>query len=443
MRVVIVGAGAIGTHLAGRLSREGQDVVLIEADEAHAAELQESLDVLVLTGNGASQAVLREAEVADAELLIAVSNSDGANVLACHNAHQLGVGTTVARVEDPSLREGLQELGVDVVIDPEEAAADELVRLVRRGGLSEIDEFAGGKLVLVGGVVEHGALLDGSHVSEQHGTVRGANWVVVAVGHGGRMTVVRRDTVVEAGDRVFIMTTPDGLDRATRLIGERKREIKRTVIVGVTRLAELVVERMNAEGLRTIVFDHDEARCRRMAHDHPETLVVRGDPTDPMLYSEQQIGPDDAVLALTGWDEVNVMSCLVGKAMGAGLGAARFQRLDHVELLDGVGIDATVSDRVAAANEILRYVRGEHVFVVAAIKHSDAEAFEIEVSEGARADGCALDELELPESAVVGGVVRDGRAVVPDAGAVVRAGDHLVVFCLPDAIRAVERALSR
>jgi trk system potassium uptake protein len=443
VRVIIVGAGAIGTHLAGRLSREEQDVVLIEVDEVRAAELQESLDALVITGNGAGQAVLRDAGVEDAELLIAVSNSDGANVLACHNAHELGVTTTIARVQDPSLREGLHDLGVDVVIDPEDAAARELVRLVRRGGLSEIDEFAGGELVLVGGVVAHGALLDGARVSEQHGTVRGSDWVVVAVGHGGAMTVVRRDTVVEADDRVFIMTTRDGLDRALRLIGERERPIRRTLIVGSTRLAGIAVERMAAEGLKTVVLDHEEVRCRRMAQEHPGSLVVRADPTDPMVYGEQQVGPDDAVLALTGWDEVNVMSCLVGKAMGAGLSAARFQRLDHVELLDGVGIDATVSGRVAAANEILRYVRGEHVFAVAAIKHAEAEALEIEVSAGATAAGRALRELDLPESAVIGGVLRDGRAFVPGRDATVEAGDHLVVFSLPDAIGRIERMLTR
>jgi trk system potassium uptake protein len=442
VRIIIVGAGAIGTHLAGRLSREGQDVVLIESDEERASEVQQSLDVLVITGNGASQDTLREAGAAETSLLIAVSESDGANVLACHNAHELGVEMTIARVEDPSLREGLRELGVDVVIDPEDAAASELVRLVKRGGLSELDEFAGGQLVLVGGIVRNGALLDGARVSEQHGTVRGAEWVVVAVGRGGAMTVVRGDTTVEAGDRVFVLTTRKNLARATHLIGEQERDVRRVIVVGSTRLAELAVDRMLEAGLKVVVIDHEEFRCRRMAQRHPDALVVRGDPTDPMVLSEQQIGPADAILGLTGWDEMNVMSCLVGKAMGASLGVAGFKRLDHVELLDGVGLDATISGRLAAANDILRFVRGEHVLVAAAVKHSDAEALEIEVTPDAPAVGKSLAELKVPKSAVIAGVLRDGEAFIPAETSVLESGDHVVVFCLPTAIRAVERLLA-
>jgi trk system potassium uptake protein len=443
VRIIIVGAGAIGSHLAGRLSGEGQEVVLIESDEDHAASLQQSLDALVLTGNGASQDVLREGGAEDAELLIAVSSSDGANVLACHNAHELGVRMTIARVQDPDLRVGLDELGVDVVIDPEDAAAEELVRLVRRGGLSEVDEFAGGQLVLLGGIVEPGSMLDGTRLSEQHGNVRGAEWTVVAVEHAGRVAVVRSDTVVEAGDRVFVITTANSLDRATKLIGLRERDIRRAVIVGSTRLAELAVEQMTVEGRDVVLIDHDESRCRRMAQRHRDALVIRGDPTDPMILSQQQIGPHDALLALTGWDEVNVMACLVGKALGAGLTVARFQRLDHVELLDGVGIDATVSGRLAAANEILRFVRGEHVHVVASIKHSEAEAFEIEVDRDSRAVGTTIGDLDLPSTAVVGGIVRKGHATVPPLDLEVQAGDHLIVFCLPSAVRRVERLLAR
>lgn len=436
-----MGAGAIGSHLAGRLSSEGQDVVVIESDETRAGELQQTLDALVITGNGASQDTLREARAGETGLLIAVSNSDGANVLACHNAHELGVDRTIARVEDPSLRTGLRELGVDVVIDPEASAAKELLRLARRGGVSEMDEFADGRLVLVGGTVEPGALLDGSRLSEDHGNIRGADWAVVAVERAGEMRVLRRDTAVEAGDRVFVMTTAEGLDRSMRLIGLRERRLERAFVVGSTRLAELAVEQLVDGGYEVVVVDHEAARARRMAQRHQQALVLRGDPTDPMVLSEQHIGATDALFALTGWDEVNVMSCLVGRALGVGLTAAHFHRLDHLELLDGVGIDATVSGRLAAANEILGYVRGEHVHVVASIKHAEAEALEVEVATDAKAVGSALHELDLPEGSVIGGIVRAGEASVPERGTVIEAGDHLVVFCVPAAISKVERLL--
>ena len=161
MRIVIVGAGAVGSSLAERLSGEGQDVVIIEADRKKAAEVQETHDALVITGNGASHSVLSEAEVEKSDLLIAVSNNDGANILACHIAKGLGVKRTVARVEDPSLHEGLETLGVDVVINTGEAGARELVGLVRQAGVSDVVEFANGKLSLIGGTVQSTSILAG------------------------------------------------------------------------------------------------------------------------------------------------------------------------------------------------------------------------------------------------------------------------------------------
>src|SRR5690606_37681085 len=239
MKIIVVGAGAVGSYLAERLSSEGQDVHVIEADEERAADLQEALDALVIVGNGASVATLEEAGVANADLLIAVSNNDGANILACHTAHQLGVKRTVARIEDPDLREGVDQLGVDVVIDPGQTAARELVALTRQTGVSELVEFADGKLVLVGGIVTPASPLHQLRLRHAEW-----GWVVAAIVRHGRTLVADGATQVLAGDHALLMTTADNVHKATAMLGLKRAKVDRVVIMGTTRLSELTVEEM-------------------------------------------------------------------------------------------------------------------------------------------------------------------------------------------------------
>jgi trk system potassium uptake protein TrkA len=431
MRIIIVGAGAVGSYLAERLSSGGQDVIVIEDNEARAAELQESIDALVLHGNGASVHMLEEAGAAETDLLIAVSSSDGANILACYTGTQLGAKTTIARIEDGELREGADRLGVDLVIDPSATAAEALVGIVGLGGASELIEFADGKLVMVGARVTPNAPITASPL--RHLRVRQAEWgwVVAALVRDGTTIVAHGDTVVRPGDHALLMTTVDRVDDATRLIGVKRRHIDRVIIVGGTRLAEITADVMYEAGLSVVVVDEDAERCRYVASRHPFALVINGDPTDPDVLAELDLGPKDVVLALSGWDEVNLMGCLVAKASGAGMAISRFNRIAYVSLLSGLGIDAAVSSRLMAASAILRFVRQGQVEQVATFSDTDAEAIEIEVQEGAEAVDKTLLELKLPVGVIIGGISRNGTTFVPDGSTVVRAGDHIIFFALP------------
>lgn len=434
MKIIVMGAGAVGSYLATLLSSEGQDVHLIETDEALAAEIQEELDALVIVGNGASIKTLEEAGAANADLLIAVSNSDGANILACHTAHQLGTKRTIARIEEPELREGVDQLGVDVVIDPGATAAKELLSLVRQTGVSEIVEFAGGELVLVGGnVTPNSPLTRGAlnHLRMRHAEW---GWVVVALVRHGRTIVASGETQVLAGDHVLLMTTADNVDKATALLGLRKARIERIVIMGTTRLSELTTEAMLEAGFSVVLIDKDRARCSLMSARHPKALVVHGDPTDPEVLTELELGRRDAVLALTGWDEVNITVCLVAKALGAASTIARFNQIAYVSLLSGHGIDAAVSSRLLAASAILRYVRHGSIHQVVTFSDTDAEAIEVEVAEGSPAVGASLFDVDLPGGVVVGGISRGETTFVPDGSTRIRAGDHLIFFTLPEHI---------
>jgi trk system potassium uptake protein TrkA len=438
MRIVIVGAGAVGSSLAERLSGEGQDVVIIEADRVKASEVQETHDALVINGNGSSQSVLMKAEVDKADLLIAVSNNDGANILACHTAKALGVERTVARVEDPSLHEGLETLGVDVVINTGEAGARELVGLVGQAGVSDLVQFANGKLSLIGGTVQGTSVLAGRSLAESR-RLTDWEWVLTAVVRDGITTVAHGQTVIEEGDHILVMVTADDAHRVGKLIGLAAHPIRRVFIVGSTRLAVRTVEHIVNEGFDVIVIDSDRDRCRTLAEQHPRPLFVCGDPTDPETYTDFDPSERDMLLALTGWDEINIVACLVAKAQGMATTVARFSRIEYVALLSGRGIDAAVSSRLAAANAILRFVRRGLIHSVATFKDTTAEAIEIEAEPHARLIGKAVKDLALPSGAVIGGLLRDNTAKVPDGLTVIEPRDHLIIFAVPSAIPEVER----
>lgn len=443
MRIVIVGAGAVGTYLAERLSSEGQDVVVIEDDEERGMELQDRIDALVISGNGASPTVLQKAGVERSDLLIAVSNSDGANVLACHVAAELGVKRTVARVEDPDMREALAGLEVDFVIDPGEAAAHELVALVRQSGVSELVEFGGGALVLVGATIPRTSPLVGKPLSALRVEQSGWDWVVAAIVRHGLTIVAHGDTVVEAGDHVLVMVGAADVERATQLLGVRHHRIRRVIVLGSTRLADITSRLMGDAGFEVVVIDQDPARCRRLAERQGRTLVICDDPTDPSTMGALNLDERDAVLGLTGWDEVNILGCLLAKALGASTTVARFNRIEYVNLLGGVGIDAAVSSRLIAAGAILRFVRRGRIHSVVTFSDTDAEAIELEVDVGCPAVGRSLVELGMPRGAVIGGVLRNGRTFVPTGASVIEAGDRVIFFSLPESIAAVEALFGR
>ncbi len=437
MRIVVIGAGAVGSHLAERLSVEGQDVVVVESNPTTAVDVQEQIDCLVINGNGSSQEVLEEAGAARADLFIAVTSSDAVNVLACHAAAKIGTPRRIARVEDPQLRAGAAALGVDLLIDPGDATARELELLVRQRGVSEVREFADGKLELIGGYIGPDAPAAGMALTELRGMVEGWSWLVAAIIRHGETIIARGGTRILPGDHVLIMVETDKADAALDMLGLHLEPARKVVIFGTTRVAELTAKRLCGQSIQTVLVDPDPDRVRRIATDNPRVIAVCGDPTDPKLFHSEGLDTADAALALTGWDEINILGSLVAKAVGIPTAVSRFHRLDLVTLLAGVGIDGAVSSRLSAANEILRFVRRGRIHSVVTFQDSEAEALEVEVAASSNIIGKTLRDIHLPHDVIVGGIIRDDRAFVPRGQTQVMAGDRLIAISLPDSIQLV------
>lgn len=439
MRIVIVGAGGVGSHLAERLSLEGQDVIVIDNDPAHVEDLQSSLDALVVHGNGASPAVLEMAGISKADLLIAVTNSDAVNILACNAAARLGVPRKIARVADPALRGELEVLGVDVPIDPIEELARELLLLVSEGGIAEHIEFGGGSLSLFGAYVQPGAPLTKMSLQELKETVVEWNWLVTAVIRHGDPFVARGDFEVEGGDHVLMMADTRRVPELSKLLGVNVEKAKRVMIFGAGRLARITANLFKQNGINTVVIGDDKAAIRRVAEECEGVVAVHGDPTDPALLKQEGIENVDEVLALTDDDAVNILACLVAKSFKVPTAIANYHRLEYVNFLAETRIDAGVSARLAAANAILRFVRRGRIHSVVTFQDSDIEAIELQVDHTSDSVGKTLEQLALPKTAIIGGVIRGKETFVPRGATVIEAGDRLITIALPDAIPAVEQ----
>ena len=439
MRFVIVGGGADGSHLAERLIAEGENVALIEADAHRAAQLSERLDAHVIHGNGASPRILRRAGVERAEILFAVSDDDGTNVLACQTARSLGLARTVARIEQADLQDIVLGSGVEAVIDPRASVAEKLAGLMAHPGLSDYFQFGRGTIVIVGGIVRPESTLVGMSLAEMRRSLVGWDCVIASVVRDEQTLVGRGGTVIEAFDKILLVAEARNVDRASRLIGAEPERIDRVVIVGGGRVAELSAAAVRGEGRRVVLVHNDPVRADTLAERNPKIDVVVADATDPDVLQNLDVGPGDGFAGLTRSDAVNMLSCLIASRLGASTTVSRFNRVALFDLMPSIGLNAGVSAKVAAANAALRFVRRGPIVSVADFMTGGIEALEIDVVDHAPAVGTPVGALGLPEGAVIGAIHREGRAIVPRGTTVFSTGDRVVVLATPESIKPVER----
>ncbi len=444
MKVLIVGAGEVGFHLAERLSQESQDVILIEADSERADFAQKQLDVLTVVGNGASLPVLERAGVKGARMLLAVTSTDEVNLIACLAASRLGVDYTIARISNPEYYQrgsvlSREALGIDLLINPERECAFETFQLLQSAAATDVAQFAAGRVQLLGVKVRPGAPVAGKTLAQIGEELEGRHFVTVAIVRAGRTVVPKGHHRIEAGDQIYMLAPTSEVASIPPLAGYDRFTLRRVMIAGGSAEGEYLAELLGEHGVECTILDSDRRRCLELAERLPKALVLHADATDLELLEMEGVAGIDGFVASTGHDETNMLASLLAKSVGARKVVSLIHKFDYLPIVPRVGIDAAVSPRMSTVNAILRYVRRGTVMTVAALKGIDAEAIEFNVGPGARIVGTPIRELEFPRGAVIGAIVRGDEILMPRGDDVIAVGDEVIVFALPEAIGPVDK----
>ncbi|NLN26938.1 MAG: Trk system potassium transporter TrkA [Firmicutes bacterium] len=444
MRIVVVGAGKVGFELAARLAHEGHEVIVVDKDAEALEAVESHLDVMTYVGNGASPMLLQRIGIAEADLLIAVTEIDEVNMIACMTAKAYGARTCVARIRNPDYATAgprafsLAALGIDLVIDPEQVAAIEIVRLLETPSATEVELFANGRVVMAGYMVEPGAPIAGRTLAD----VRLTDLLVAALVRGDEVIIPQGTDHIEAGDQMIVIGRTGSFGPLRAMIGAEERTIRSVVIVGASRIGTKLAAALRPNrkaGIHVMLVEKDPWRAREAAETLPDVLVVQGDGTKIDVLREEGVDSYDALVAVTGEDDTNLLATMLGKELGVGEVITVIGREDYVPLARKAGADAVVVPRLLTVAGILKLVRPATGLVsLTLLQEGRAEILEFRAQAGCRAAGRSLRELSFPRGAIVAAVLHKGRTAIAHGDTVIRPGDRVIVFALPEATSEVE-----
>jgi trk system potassium uptake protein len=446
MRIVILGGGAVGTLVARRLIGEKNEVIIVEKDEARCARLEEMLDARVVRGSASSISALDRAELANADMLIAVTSSDETNILGCliAEAHSK-VRIKVARLRTHEVDSwksicGTSYLNIDLIIHPDRETAERILKVLRYPGLSDILDYAEGAIKLYAMSVEANSKLVGKTLAELGAESPSQSSLVTMILRGRRTIIPTGQDKLQAADLIYVAVPASDFQKSLAFMGiSELRSVGRVFIVGGKQLGIEVALQLERQGVGVKLFERDLNRCHRIAEVVTDTIVVNGDGTDQRLLVEENIEVADAYLALTGDDEVNMIAAMMAKRLGAKKVAALVNRLDYLPVAQLIGVSATFSSRLTVVDRILQFVRKGHVLSVTSFHDEQAEAIELVASADSRFVGKKLKDIHLPKGTIVGAISRPlGEVIVPRGNAVIQPGDRVVFFCLERVLPTLE-----
>lgn len=446
MRVIVIGAGEVGFEVARILASEQNDVVVVDQDPQVLESVRERLDVLTIQGNGTSAAVLGDCGIRKADMLIAVTNIDEVNIIACMMADRLNVPTTIARVRSDELTNTkavlkAQDFGIDLVIQPEESAAAEVTRLIRRASATDVVSLVDGRLHLVGMRLDRGSPVAGKTLQEIAIANPGLTFRVMGISRGIRTILPRGNERLQPNDQIFALARPKHMAHVARALGQREEKMQHIMLLGGTQVGAKVAQSLSHEKKKRIkLIEPDAERAQHLAEALQNVLVIHGDATDIDLLAREGLGEMDAFIAVTNDEESNLVSCLMAKHLGVRKTVALLSKSAYIPISQTIGLDAAVSKKLAISREVLRYLRGKHVLSVATVYGLDAEVLEIQAAPRAPVTFKPLNELSLPRGILISAVHhRDGSLEVATGDTHIYPGDRALVFVLPDSIAEAER----
>jgi len=441
MRIIIAGAGDVGSHLAKLLSREEQDIVVIDPDNHRLANLDANYNLMTLKGNPISFKDLRQAGVEKCDLFIAVTPEETQNILACSIASSIGAQRTVARIDNFEFmseehQEYFTRMGVNALIYPELLAAQEIYTALHRTWVRQWFELHDGEIIILGVKLRDNAQIIGMQLKEfaqiKH------NFHVAAIKRRHETIIPRGDDVIKESDILYFATRKDHVDELIELCGKKTRRIKKLIIMGGSRIAiRLAALAGNEYDIK--IIDNNIDTCRSLPERCPNCDIIHGDARDIDVLREEGIADTDAFIALSGSSETNILACLTAKEFGVAKSIAEVEDLQFISEAEGLNIGTIINKKLLASSKIFQLLLDTDSTTSKCLALADAEVAEIEAKQGSKITRSAVKNLSLPRGMTIAALIRDGKGMLVSGNTEVQPGDHVVVFCLAGLIHKVEK----
>jgi trk system potassium uptake protein len=447
VKVLIVGAGEVGFHIANRIALENKDVVVIDKNPEAIRRISENLDVQVMVGSGSSPVVLEEAGIRDADIMLAVTNSDEINLVACLVTNMISPSTKklvrlrAADYDDyhDAFRNSLPH--IDTIINPEIEVVKTIDLLMSFPGAVDVGEFAQGRVYFIGVTLDKDSVLAGLKLSGLSSHIGEKRLLIAALIRGEKLIIPHGDDCLMAGDLVYFITKKDKVFETLKIFGKHETPVQRAMIIGGGRVGYRLAQLLEQKNIYTKIIEKKADRCRLLADRLNKVVVLQGDGSDQDLLAEENIHDMDAVITLTNDEETNILASLLAKQMGARKTITRISKFSYFPLMSMIGIQQVVSPRLSAINSILQHIRRGKVLSAKSIKGEQAEVMEALALETSDIVGKPLKNISFPKGTLVTGIIRGDNITIPSGESVIEPGDRIIIFAQRSAISRVEKIL--
>ena len=443
MKIIIAGAGDLGSHLAKLLSSESHDIYLLDLNEERLNTISSQIDVFTIAGDAKSVEIMEQKLISSCDLLIAVTSSEETNMLICILGKKLGAKRTIARINDVNIiKENKEhfynELGIDTLISPTYLATLEIQRLVNQSAFTDDIEFDNGKLTVFGISLSENSSLINKTVRESADLNPNLSFKPLALHRDDLTLIVNGETVLKENDIVYFISLKDSIPSIIKLCGKNNFKIKDVMIIGGSRIGINTAELLEND-FRVTLVEKDKATCEQMANTLKKTLIINIDGHDVKMLEEEGLTEIDALISVTADSEMNIMTSLVGKSHGIKKTIARIENFDYINLSQSIGIDTLINKKIIAADNIFKFVRKGNVSLVANLHGTDAEIIEFVVKDGSKITKSPINKLNFPNSSKIAGVIRNGIPIIPFGDFHLKENDKTIVFSLTESIQKIEK----
>ena len=442
MKIIIAGAGEVGTHLAKLLSNEGLDIILIDSDESKLLSVDANYNLMTITGNATAFKVLKEASVGKCDLFIAVTPYETRNIMACSFAKKLGARKTVARIDNyeflkPEYQSYFLEMGVDELIYPESFASNEIETALRHSWVRNWFELYDGELILSGIKLRSSSRLVGLKLKDL--AISGHPFHVCAIRRRHETIIPRGEDPLEEGDVAYFIFQRDKISQVMEACGKKSQNIKRILIMGGSRIG-IQLANMLDSSYKIKIIENDRDKCYKLAELIPsDCTIINGDARDIELLQDEGIEDYDAFIALTDSSETNILACLTAKEFGVKKTIAEVENIQFIAQAENLNIGTVINKKLLASSKIFQILLDFDSSNSKCLALTDAEVAEIVAKEKSKITKAQVKDLHLSSDMTIGGLIRNGKGMLVKGDTLIQPGDHVLVFCLSGAIRKIEK----